>query len=324
MNSSTNANLSAKVRRCARSGKHSRLPANLSTVVGAPHAQQLSTITVQVNPNAFPPQAFDIDDDTTGGARTAEMVKMAQKQEIQSDRCWRCPPYTPVFTTTAMKSRPADGTPLVMAHVPDGMNPVDAASSTWFRFVGVTLEDGAEDTTALKRHSRTGKCKFTVATKGCVTIACSPQNAREAQFVYGDPFCISLYQENIPTDERISGPSGKRAQQPVPTIRSTAFSGRLESDGHRTFVYSKQVCSPFASPLGATSGLLTASSSSGHPDWHFCETPRRGKWRRTFFAAFDLVWKGSMWGSYCDAAAPIFRTLSHSTEPPCASSSCCY
>jgi hypothetical protein len=68
------------------------------------------------------------------------------------DNYWRCPPHTPVFTrVTPEKLRPEDGVPRVISHVPDNLNP---NPDKWFRFVGVTMEDGIMDVTAQKAHKR--------------------------------------------------------------------------------------------------------------------------------------------------------------------------
>jgi hypothetical protein len=145
------------------------------------------------------------------------------------DEYWRCPPHTPVFTNVTKNARPEDGVPRVISHVPDGLKPAD-----WFRFVGVTMEDGIMDVAAQKQHKRcAGKGRFTVAAKGTVTVNCSVDNLREAQFAYGDPFCISLYKDSLAGGvELTSAPD-------VGSIRSCAFGGRLESTKQRTFVYNK-------------------------------------------------------------------------------------
>ena len=96
------------------------------------------------------------------------------------------------------------------------------------------------DTTAQKQHKRcAGKGRFTVASKGTVTVNCSPTNLREAQFAYGDAFCISVYGD--------SSPGGAPAFQKLsggatggPGLRSCEFGGRLEDTKQRTFVYSKK------------------------------------------------------------------------------------
>lgn len=106
--------------------------------------------------------------------------------------------------------------------------------------------------------------RFTVAAKGTVTVNCSPDNLREAQFSYGDPFCISLYQahSNANNDTKTNGngtatgliaTASEREVKPgrgllsnngatasvAQTIRSCAFGGRLKETGQRTFVYNK-------------------------------------------------------------------------------------
>lgn len=103
--------------------------------------------------------------------------------------------------------------------------------------------------------------RFTVAAKGTVTVNCSVENLRAAQFAYGDPFCISLYQAHSKADNATqqdadgtndATTSSRRAKpgrgllsnngataSVAGTIRSCAFGGRLKETGQRTFVYNK-------------------------------------------------------------------------------------
>lgn len=174
-----------------------------------------------------------------------------------ADEYWRCPPHTPVFTNVTEGARPEDGVPRVISHVPDGLDPTG-----WFRFVGVTMEDGIMDVAAQKTHKRcNGKGRFTVAAKGTVTVNCSVDNLREAQFAYGDPFCISLYRGSLPNGVETSAPDAG-------SIRSCAFGGRLESTRQRTFVYNKvgirigTFISTFSTAPRAASGTGPAGSAA--------------------------------------------------------------
>ena len=173
------------------------------------------------------------------------------------DEYWRCPPHTPVFTNVTKEARPEDGVPRVISHVPDGLDPKDPKE--WFRFVGVTMEDGIMDVAAQKTHKRcAGKGRFTVAAKGTVTVNCSVDNLREAQFAYGDPFCISLYKAEGPDAATGAGTlsSNGATASDVGTIRSCAFGGRLGTTEQRTFVYNK---------VGIRIGTFISTSSTPSP-----------------------------------------------------------
>jgi hypothetical protein len=180
------------------------------------------------------------------------------------DEYWRCPPHTPVYTNVTKEARPEDGVPRVISHVPDNLNP-----GKWFRFVGVTMEDGIMDVAAQKQHKRcAGKGRFTVAAKGTVTVNCSTDNLREAQFAYGDPFCISLYMtQGANPDTGAGALSGLSGGSTNGHIRSCAFGGRLGSTKQRTFVYNKvgirigTFISTFSAPLHTRAAFPPRPSS---------------------------------------------------------------
>lgn len=180
------------------------------------------------------------------------------------DEYWRCPPHTPVFTNA--DNRPEDGVPRVISHVEDHLDPGE-----WFRFVGVTMEDGIMDVAAQKQHKRcNGKGRFTVAAKGTVTVNCSVDNLRAAQFSYGDPFCISLYKAETAVPANGNGKM-TGGNSTAGYIRSCAFGGRLESTNQRTFVYNKvgirigTFISTFSSPTRAAPRTKPAAKLTRRP-----------------------------------------------------------
>lgn len=195
-------------------GNQQRTALNRCTIVdeciGPPIGQQVCTLTVHVQPSRFPEQYFAAGDHAIRG-----------KSNL-NDCYYRCPPHTPVFTDSSIKS--SDGVPRVMSHAIDTLEPGNT-----FRFVGITMEDGCMDVGAQKQHrASAGKGRFTVAMKGAVTVNISEENIRAGQFAFGDPFCLSMYNGD---GETISGAASK-----LNSFRTCEFGGRLSDTGQRTFV----------------------------------------------------------------------------------------
>ena len=170
-------------------------------------------------------------------------------------------PHTPRLHQRHQRARPEDGVPRVISHVPDGLDPKDPKE--WFRFVGVCPRTASIVVAAQKTHKRcAGKGRFTVAAKGTVTVNCSVDNLREAQFAYGDAFAL-LYKAEGPDAATGAGTlsSNGATASDVGTIRSCAFGGRLGTTEQRTFVYNK---------VGIRIGTFISTSSTPSP-------PRRPK-----------------------------------------------